>query len=71
MTGRVIQDASSSCVKGDINLDGSVDENDIIVLDAYLSNDISLNYENTACGDMDNNNILDVKDRETIKNMLK
>lgn len=57
---------NSTNVIGDINLDGTVDSNDVIMLNKYVIGEIKLTKEQLKYADIDTNGVIDATDIEQL-----
>jgi hypothetical protein len=64
--GKAIQTntmVSDNCLKGDINKDGTVDDKDLVLINAFLNKDIEFNGNQLFCADMNNDGIVNIDDK--------
>lgn len=61
---------SSTNVVGDINLDGTVDSNDVIILSKYVDGEIKLNQEQLKYADIDSDGVIGENDIEQLAHKI-
>ena len=62
--------ASATTIYGDVNNDGSVNSNDIVLLNRYLSGKVASSSINMKYSDVDKNTVIDVNDMKTLKSYV-
>jgi len=72
ITGNVVAvDTKVDCQKGDINRDGLIGEDDLLLLNAFLERDVKFNDAQLFCADVNSDRVVDVDDKALIIGIFK